>query len=118
MEAIQIMSGLSFVAWVGGVFGSRGADRANGNHGEYERIGDRNYLVNVFGQTALNKSRLGRPEEALEIVANARRIGREEDIGDQIRLDWPRRMRERGTASRPRPGRRSNPRGSRQREPG
>jgi class 3 adenylate cyclase len=86
MEAIQIMSGLSFVAWVAG-------DLAVGEQieqtviEEYERIGDRNYLVNVLGQTALNKSRLGRPEEALEIVANARRIGSEEDIGDQIGLD-------------------------------
>ena len=35
----------------------------------------------------MNKSRLGRPEEALEIVANARRIGSEEDTGDQIQLD-------------------------------
>ena len=41
----------------------------------------------MLGQTALNKSRLGRPEEALEIVANARRIGSEEDIADQIQLD-------------------------------
>ena len=47
---------------------------------EYERIGDRNYLVALLGETALNKSRLGRPEEALEIVAKARRIGSEEDI--------------------------------------
>jgi hypothetical protein len=86
MEAIQIMSGLSFVAWVAG-------DLAVGEQieqtviEEYERIGDRNYLVNVLGQTALNKSRLGRPGEALEIVAKARRIGSEEDIGDQIGLD-------------------------------
>jgi hypothetical protein len=86
MEAIQVMGELSFVAWVAG-------DLAVGEQieqrviEEYERIGDRNYLVNVLGQTALNKSRLGRPEEALEIVAKARRIGSEEDIGDQIGLD-------------------------------
>jgi hypothetical protein len=44
-------------------------------------------LVGHLGETALNKSRLGRPEEALEIVANARRIGSEQDIADQIDLD-------------------------------
>ena len=86
MEAIHIMSGLSFVAWVDGDLALR-EQIEEGVIEEYERIGDRNYLVALLGEAALNKSRLGRPEEALEIVANARRIGSEEDIGDQIRLD-------------------------------
>ncbi len=86
MEAIHIMSGLSFVAWVDGDLAVR-EQIEEGVIEEYERIGDRNYLVALLGEAALNKSRLGRPEEALEIVANARRIGSEEDIGDQIRLD-------------------------------
>ena len=48
MEAIQIMSGLSFVAWVDGDLAS-GADRSRAIE-EYERIGDRNYLVNLLGE--------------------------------------------------------------------
>jgi hypothetical protein len=84
---------------------------------EYEGIGDRNYLVALLGEAALNKSRLGRPEEALEIVANARRIGSVEDIGDQIRLDLAeahaRARHGEQTAARSC----SNPRGSGQREP-
>ena len=84
---------------------------------EYERIGDRNYLVGKLGETALNTSRLGRPEEALEMVKNGRRIGSEGDITDRSTSTWPRRMREQGRANTPRPGPRSNPRGSGQREP-
>jgi class 3 adenylate cyclase len=86
MEAIRVMGELSFVAWVDG-------DLAVGEQidhriiKEYERIGDRKYLVNVLGQTALIKSRLGRADEALGMVANARRIGSTEDIADQIQLD-------------------------------
>ena len=86
MEAIHIMSELSFVAWVEGDL----AVREQIEHRvieEFERIGDRNYLVGHLGEAALNKSRLGRPEEALEIVENARRIGSEHDIADQIHLD-------------------------------
>jgi hypothetical protein len=86
MEAIQIMSGLSFVAWVAGDLAVAVQIGQNVIE-EYERIGDRNYLVGKLGETALNTSRLERPEEALEIVAKARRIGSEEDIGDQIQLD-------------------------------
>ena len=86
MEAIQVMIELSFVAWVDGDLAVREQIEQRVIE-EFERIGDRNYFVNWLGETALNKSRLGRPEEALEIVANARRIGSEEDIGDQILLD-------------------------------
>jgi hypothetical protein len=86
MEAIRVMIELSFVAWVEG-------DLAAAEHigqrviEEYERIGDRNYLVGKLGESALNTSRLGRPEEALEMVKNGRRIGSEGDITDQINLD-------------------------------
>jgi hypothetical protein len=106
MEAIQVMDELSFLAWVDGDLAAR-EQIMQGAIEELARIGDRNYVVNSLGGMALNKSRLGRPEEALEIVANARRIGSEEDIADQILLDLARRMRERGTASRPRPARHS-----------
>lgn len=81
------------------------------------RVGQPLRLVGMLGETALTKSRLGRPEEALEIVANARRIGSEEDIGDQIHLDLEahaRASRGEQAAARSSP----NPRGSGQREPG
>ena len=83
MEAIHILDELSFVAWVEGDLAVREQIEQRTIE-EFERIGDRNYFVNKLAETALNTSRLGRPEEALEIVAKARRIGSEEDIGDQI----------------------------------
>jgi class 3 adenylate cyclase len=86
MEAMHVLDELSFVAWVDGDLAVREQIKERIIE-EYERIGDRNYLVNMLGETALNKSRLGRPEEALEMVANARRVGSQEDIADQIQLD-------------------------------
>ena len=86
MEAIQIMAGCRSSPGSTGDLAVREQIEERIIE-EFERIGDRNYLVNVLGEAALNKSRLGRPEEALEMVANARRIGSEEDIGDQIQLD-------------------------------
>jgi hypothetical protein len=86
LEAIHILDELSFVAWVEGDLAVREQIEQRTIE-EFERIGDRNYFVNKLAETALNTSRLGRPEEALEIVAKARRIGSEEDIGDQIYLD-------------------------------
>jgi hypothetical protein len=86
MEALQVMFELSFVAWVEGDLAVREQIEEKMIE-EFERVGDRNYLVNMLGEAALNKSRLGRPEQALEMVANARRIGSEEDIADQIHLD-------------------------------
>jgi class 3 adenylate cyclase len=86
MEALQVMDELSFIAWVEGDLAAREQIERRTIE-ELERIGDRNYLVNKLAETALNTSRLGRPEEALQIVAKARRIGSEQDIGDQIYLD-------------------------------
>jgi class 3 adenylate cyclase len=86
MEAIRVMSELSFLAWVDGDLAAR-EQIGQRVIEEFERIGDRNYFVSWLGETALNTSRLGRPQEALDILANARRIGSDEDIGDQILLD-------------------------------
>jgi hypothetical protein len=80
------MSELSFLAWVEGDLAAR-EQIGQRVIEEFERIGDRNYFVSWLGETALNTSRLGRPQEALDILANARRIGSDEDIGDQILLD-------------------------------
>jgi hypothetical protein len=86
MEALAVMINLSFIAWVEGDLAVR-EQLEEKIIEEFERVGDRNYLVNVLGGAALNKSRLGRPEEALEMIENARRIGSKEDVGDQIQLD-------------------------------
>jgi hypothetical protein len=86
MEAIAVMVDLSFVAWVESDLAVREQIEEKIIE-ELERVRDRNYLVNVLGEAALTKSRLERPEEALEMVASARRTGSEEDIADQIQLD-------------------------------
>jgi class 3 adenylate cyclase len=86
MEAIRVMSQQSFLAWLDGELAVSEQIQQKIIE-EFERIGDRNYLVNWLAEIGLNKSRLGRPQEALEIVANARRIGSEEDIADQVLLD-------------------------------
>lgn len=52
-----------------------------------ERRGDLDVLANIFANWAIQLSRIGRPDEALEVVKRGRAIAREADIADQIALD-------------------------------
>jgi hypothetical protein len=53
----------------------------------FERRGDLDVLANVLANWSVHLSRIGRPEEALQVIARGRSIAREADIGDQISLD-------------------------------
>ena len=86
MTAIDMTSSLEYIAWAEGDLVT--AERIERDIiAEYERIGDRNYLINSMARWALTKSRLGEPDVALDIVAQAREIGSKEDVADQIGLD-------------------------------
>jgi hypothetical protein len=86
MDATGVKMGLEDVAWaVGDMVMKERLDREA--IAELEGMGDRNYLVNAIATLALTTSRLGKPQEALEIVTRGRDIGNEEDVADQILLD-------------------------------
>jgi hypothetical protein len=54
---------------------------------EYERLGDRSYLINFMAELALTESRLDHPDAALSLVAHGRSLASQADVADQVMLD-------------------------------